>query len=266
MKILRFGTLALIIFLMASCSSTKKDNIQVENISDKQLYEQSTKEVKSGDYKRAIKTLTKLENEYPASDHYSDAIVLKAYSYYSDDNYTDAILTVNDFLHQFPINRNAAYMYYIKSMSNYNQIMDIGRDQKFTIDAKKDFKILVNLFPNSKYANDAKWKLEYIDNLLAGKEMDLGRFYLRVNKPISSVNRFKNVVEKYQTSIFVPEALYRLVEVYYILGVKDEATRYASVLGYNYPDSIWYRKSHNILLKNAKDRNTSKLKNFFKHL
>jgi outer membrane protein assembly factor BamD len=266
MKILKFGTLALIIFLMANCGGAKKDSTLDENISDKQLYDQSTKEVKAENYKKAVKTLTKLENEYPASEHYSDALVLKAYSYYSDDNYTDAILTVDDFLHQFPIDKNASYMYYIKGMSNYNQMMDVGRDQQFAIDAKKDFEMLINLFPNTKYANDAKWKVEYIDNTLAGKEMDIGRFYLRVYKPISSVSRFKNVIEKYQTSIFTPEALYRLVEVYYILGVKDEATRYASVLGYNYPSSIWYRKSYDILLKNPNDRNTSKFKNFFKHM
>ncbi len=146
-------------------------------------------------------------------------------------------------------------MYFIKGMSYYNQIMDIGRDQEFTLNAKKEFEILVNLFPGSKYANDAKWKLEYIDNILAGKEMDIGRFYLRIHKPISSVNRFKNVVDNYQTTIFIPEALYRLVEVYYILGIKEEAIRYASVLGYNYPNSTWYKKSYQLLtLKSKKSK------------
>lgn len=263
MKILKFGILALIICFVSNCGGARKADLRDENINDIQLYEQSTNQVKSGDYKRAIKTLTKLENEYPESDHYSDVIVLKAYSYYSDRNYIDAILTINDFLHQFPINKNAAYMYYLKGMSKYNQIMDIGRDQGLSIEAKKDFEMLVNLFPDSKYASDIKFQLEYIDDILAGKEMDIGRFYLRLNNPISSVNRFRNVIENYQKSIFMPEALYRLVEVYYILGVVEEASRYASALGYNYPDSIWYRKSCDILFKNKKDHNASKSRNIF---
>ena len=245
MKIFKLAVIALFIFLIG-CSS-KKSDITFETISEHKLFEQGKKEVKLGNFKKAIKTLTKLENEYPASENYSDTLVLKAYSYYADDKYTDAILTVDDYLHQFPINKNAAYMYFIKGMSYYNQIMDIGRDQEFTLNAKTVFKILISLFPSSKYANDAKWKLEYIDNILAGKEMNIGRFYLRTHKPIPSVNRFKNVIDNYQTTIFTPEALYRLVEVYYILGIKKEATRYASVLGYNYPHSIWYNKSYKLL-------------------
>lgn len=254
MKIFKFVIIALFIFL-TGCSSKKSDISEFKTISEHELFEQGTKEVKSGNYKEAVKTLTKLENEYPASDNYSDTLVLKTYSYYADDKYTDAILTVDDFLHQFPINKNAAYMYFLKGMSYYNQIMDMGRDQEFALNAKKEFEILVNLFPSSKYASDAKWKLEYIDNILAGKEMDIGRFYLRTHKPISSVNRFKNVIDKYQTTIFTPEALYRLVEVYYILGIKEEAIRYASVLGYNYPNSIWYEKSYRLLtLKSTKSK------------
>ena len=158
MKILKFGTLALIIFLMTNCGGAKKDSTLDENISDRQLYDQSTKEVKAEDYKKAVKTLTKLENEYPASEHYSDALVLKAYSYYSDDNYTDAILTVDDFLHQFPIDKNASYMYYIKGMSNYNQMMDVGRDQQFAIDAKKDLSIYSPI-QNMLMMQNGKWNI-----------------------------------------------------------------------------------------------------------
>ena len=253
MKIFKFGIVALFI-LLTGCNS-KKSDIEYKTISEYELFEQGKKEVQSGNFKEAVKTLTKLENEYPASDNYSDTLVLKAYSYYANDKYTDTILTVDDFLHQFPINKNTSYMYFIKGMSYYNQIMDIGRDQEFTLNAKKEFEILVNLFPGSKYANDAKWKLEYIDNILAGKEMDIGRFYLRIHKPISSVNRFKNVVDNYQTTIFIPEALYRLVEVYHILGIKEEAIRYASVLGYNYPNSTWYKKSYQLLTLKSKKVN-----------
>ncbi|WPX97097.1 outer membrane protein assembly factor BamD [Candidatus Bandiella euplotis] len=236
---------------LVGCGAMNKKKLA---ISDSQLYERGVNEVKSGDYRSAAKTLTQLENEYPASTRYADTLILKAYSLYSEEQYTDAILTIEDFLHQFPMHKDAAYMYYLKAMSNYNQIMDTGREQDLTIKAGEDFSLLIALYPHSKYAKDAKWKLEYIHNVMAGKEMDIGRFYLRTNQPIASINRFKNVIDNYQTSIFAPECLYRLTEVYFTLGVKKEATKYASVLGHNYPKSMWYKKAHDLLVNHGAKR------------
>ena len=249
--IMRDKILAIMFFLMLVGCSTKNNRLNIKTTTEEQLYEQGMKKVKSGDYHNAIKTLERFEERYPASRHYADVLILKAYSSYSEDKYTEAILTVDDFLQQFPVHKEVAYMYYLKSMSNYNQIMDVGRDQGFAILAKEGFETLIHLYPHSKYANDAKWKLEYIDNILAGKEMDIGRFYLRTNKHISSINRFKNVIENHQNSMFTPEALYRLTEVYFILGVKKEAIKYAAVLGYNYPKSIWYCKAYNLLVQSS---------------
>ena len=258
----RILTIMVLIMLTSCGGKNKKDSL---GLTENQLYEQGMKEVKAGDYHGAAKTFTKLENEYPAFARYADTLILKTYAFYSEDKYVDAILTIEDFLQQFPVHKDAAYMYYLKAMSHYNQIMDIGRDQELTMKAKEDFRILVLLYPGSKYASDAKWKLEYIDNILAGKEMEVGRFYMRTNKPIASINRFKSVIEDYQTSVFTPEALYRLSEVYFILGIKNEATKYASVLGYNYPKSTWYQKSYDLLEKNGEKHKGSSLKQILQH-
>ncbi|MFQ3306792.1 MAG: outer membrane protein assembly factor BamD [Candidatus Midichloriaceae bacterium] len=232
--------------LLQNCSS-KKDDLKISSVSEKELYDRGVKEIKSEKYKDASKTLTQLEEEYPASKYYSEALVLKTYAFFALDNFTEAQLTIDDFLRQFPVSDFSPYIYYIKGMLNYKQIMDIGRDQEYSAKAKQDFTALIQLYPKSKYSKDARWKLEYINNVLAGKEMDIGRFYLRTHKPISAVNRFKNVLKNYDDSIFIPEALYRLFEIYYILGIEGEAKKYASVLGYNFPNSIWYYKSYNIL-------------------
>ncbi len=233
--------------ILVGCN-LKHHNLNIKAISEEKLFSQGVKEIKIGEYKNSIKTLTKFEKEYYASMYYPGALILKAYSYYLSNNYANAIITVDDFLDQHPtISKTASYMYYIKGMSNYNQTLDIGRDQEFRINAKKNFEILVNAYPHSKYANDVKWRLVYIGNTLAEKEMDVGRFYMKNNKPISSINRFKTVIEKYQTSIFTPEALYRLIEVYQILGVEDQVKNFVSVLGHNYQKSHWYNKSYRLL-------------------
>ena len=245
-------TIALSLILV-SCG-VKSNRLTVQAISENQLYNQGIKEINNQNYERAIKTFTKFEEEYPASKNYANVLILKAYSLYSEGKYAEAILTIDDFIQQFPLHKGMAYMYYLKSMSNYTQIMDIGRDQNFAVLAKEDFEMLMKLHPQSKYAEDAKWKLEYIDNILAGKEMDIGRFYLRTSKHISSINRFKSVVENHERSMFTPEALYRLTEVYFILGLKKEATKYASVLGHNYPKSTWYSKAYALLIHNGMEQ------------
>jgi outer membrane protein assembly factor BamD len=262
--IIKNNILVVLFLLLLTNCSFKKDTALSET--DTSLYKRGIQEIKLGEYKDAAKTFITIENDYPASPYYPDTLILKAYSFYSSEKYTDAILTIDDFLQQFPMHKDAAYMYYLRGMSNYNQIMDIGRDSIFATIAKRDFDIIMQLYPYSKYAEDVKWKLEYIKNIAAGKEMEIGRFYLRVSKPISAVNRFKYVVENYQTSIFTQEALYRLVEVYYILGVKKEAQRYGSVLGHNYPKSIWYEKAYNLLVEDGSKRKSSTIKQVKKHL
>ena len=258
--IIRNKTLITALSLILISCSAKNNKLDIETVTENQLYSEGIKKTKAANYHDAIKIFTKFEEKYPTSIHYADILVLKAYSFYSEDKHTDAILTIDDFLQQFPVHKDVDYMHYLKSMSNYKQIMDIGRDQSFAMLAKEGFETLINLYPHSKYASDAKRKLEYINNMLAGKEMDIGRFYLRTNKHVFSINRFKNVIENYQTNIFIPEALYRLTEVYFILGVKEEAEKYVSVLAHNYPKSIWYNKAYNLLIHNDENKKSSSSK------
>lgn len=242
-------TLSLLLTVaLAGCVATNY-HINSKSLSDKQLFYQTIQKFKVGHLQECADTFIKFNKEYPTSAYSIKLLILKAYSHYINDDYTQVVFTVDKFLSQYPINKNAPYMYYIRGVSNYNQIMDVERDQKFASNAKKDFQILINTYFYSKYIHDAKYKLEHVDNILAGKEMNIGKFYMRINKPIASINRFKNIIKKYETSIFTPEALYRLIEVYSILGIKDQAKILLSVLSYNYPKNIWYYKSYQLLAK-----------------
>ena len=225
------------------------NHISSEFINEKQLFFQGIQKIKVGRSKECTNILTKFNKTYPASVYHSKLLILEAYSYYVDNNYLQAILTINHFLHQYPMHKDVPYMYYIRGISNYSQIIDVERDQKFASNAKKDLQILINSYTSSKYSDDARYKLEYVDNILAGKEMDIGKFYMRINKPIASINRFKNIIKRYQTSVFTPEALYRLIEVYSTLGIKDQAKILLSVLSYNYPKNVWYYKSYQLFTK-----------------
>ena len=234
--------LILLLFVIFFVFNFRYKAFKIENISERLLFNRVVKEIKTKNYNNAIKTLTVFENIYYNSSYYSSALILKAYLYYLDHNYKNAVTVINNFLYNHPMSQNVCYMYYIKGMSSYKQIIDINRDQKFTFRARKYFEILIKKYPYSKYSNDLKIKLEYIDNMLAGKEMNIGRFYLGINRPIVAINRFKIVSEKYQRSIFTPEALYKLIEVYHMLGIKDQVKIFMLILGFNYPQSIWYNK------------------------
>ena len=230
-KIFKLGIIALSTFFLSTCHGHKE------------YYEQK-KIIK---HQRDELELIQLKDDHNYYDQYCDTMVFKAHSYYINNRYTEAIVIINDFLHQFPANNHSSYMRYLKGLSYYKQIISIETDQESSRNSKKSFEALVNLFPDSQYSNDANDKLKQLNNILAAKEIEIGRFYLRTNKPISSINRFINIIKNYKTSIFLPEALYRLTEVYYTLGIKDEFIKYYVLLEKEYSNSTWYKKARNIL-------------------
>ncbi|MCL4164117.1 UNVERIFIED_CONTAM: hypothetical protein GTU68_062815 [Idotea baltica] len=226
------------------------------------LFQEGSYYLNKNNFKAAAEKFETLENEHPTSEYTPEAKVRKAYALFLDGNYILSQLIIDDFIRQYPAHNSTSYMYYLKGLSYYNQIVDIGRDQELTHKALESFEDVIRRYPYSKYAKDAKLKIDYAKNTLAGKEMDIGRFYVRTNKLIAALGRFENVVDNYETSIFIPEALYRLTEIYYALGDIEQAKVYASVLGHNYPDDDWYAKSYDIIVDKEFDPNVSWYKKY----
>ena len=207
------------------------------------LYAQAAEELERRRYDRAIAFFEEVERQHPYSSWARRSMLMKAFAYYQGNDYEEAIQALDQFIALHPGNKDAAYAYYLKAMCYYERIRDVGRDQEFTDNAVAALTDVVRRFPDTEYALDARLKLDLTYDHLAGKEMYVGRFYLKENKHIAAINRFKRVIEQYQTTSHVPEALHRLVEAYMELGIVDEARSAAAVLGYNYPGSRWYRDS-----------------------
>jgi outer membrane protein assembly factor BamD len=241
------GLLAIMISTMVlaltACSSKDKE----EQLTDpKILYREATEALNRDEYPIAATKFEQLEREHPASELAAQAQINRAYAQYLDGKFDDAVMITDEFIKQYPAHHSTPYMYYLKGLCYYDRILDVGRDQELANKTIRTFGDLVNRFPNSKYARDAQLKIDYAYNMLAGKDMDIGRFYLDKGQLIAAVNRFKTVVDKYQRTIFVAEALYRMAEIYYTLGDLEQAKNYAAVLGYNYPDSPWYDEAYNL--------------------
>lgn len=207
------------------------------------LYAQAAEEMERRRYDRAIAFFEEVERQHPYSSWARRSMLMKAFAYYQGNDYEEAIDALDQFIALHPGNKDAAYAYYLKAMCYYERIRDVGRDQEFTDNAVTALTDVVRRFPDTEYALDASLKLDLTYDHLAGKEMYVGRFYLKENKHIAAINRFKRVIEQYQTTSHVPEALHRLVEAYIELGIVDEARSAAAVLGHNYPGSRWYRDS-----------------------
>ena len=208
----------------------------------------------------AAKKFNEAELIFPQSDWAPIAALMTAYVYYADDYYTDAIYHLERYLKVYPKHKDVDYGHYLLGMCYYENIIDEGRDLKPLLNAKKEFEILTNDYPNTEFAIDANFKLGLITDRLAGKEMYIGRHYEKSQKWAAAINRFKNVVEKYQTSIYVEEAIYRLAEIYFIIGLEDEAKKYATLLGYNYGSSNWYKASYKIFNKDLSEKEIFSIK------
>ncbi|MGY6646746.1 MAG: outer membrane protein assembly factor BamD [Salinarimonas sp.] len=219
----------------------------IEQKPAQELYNQGLARIESRDYQRAIESFTELEDQYPVSDWARRALVMKAFAYYSANAYDDAIGVAQSYLRQYPGSEDAAYAQYIMAMAYYDQIPDITRDQERTERAIRAFQELIDRYPDSEYVEDARAKLLLAFDQLAGKEMEVGRFYLNQRNYTGAINRFRIVVSDYQTTRHVEEALSRLTEAYFALGITDEAQTAAAVLGHNFPDSRWYRDAYVLL-------------------
>lgn len=242
--LLIFSTL---LFLTASCAHKKNDDEPVDTRNAVQLYEDGLKEIKDKRYKAATEAFSKVAYEFPYDDLAPKAHIMEIYSYYLMSDYDSVIPAVENYIKIFPASHDIPYVYYLKALAYYEQIDAPVRDQTMTIDAKNAFEELIIRFPNTSYAKDAKIKLDLVNDHLAGQEMIIGRYYLHAGDLISAINRFKTVVDLYPTTTHIQEALYRLTEAYLFLGVIDEAKKNASVLGYNYPNSTWYKDAYKLL-------------------
>jgi len=235
--------LAVALLLVAACAGGNDRPEYVERPVE-ELYNQAQDLMEAGDYVEAAVAFEEVERQHPYSRWATRAMFMSAYSYYAARRYDDAILAAERFIDWNAGSENVPYARYLIGMSYYERISDVGRDQQMTSEAEAAFTQLVERYPQTTYARDAGLKLDLIRDHLAGKEMTVGRFYLDRNQYVAAINRFQRVLAQYETTTHVPEALHRMVEAYSALGVMDEARRYASVLGYNYPGSVWYERSY----------------------
>ena len=277
MKLISFLYIFLALLFLNSCS---KDNIKKSVIQEKNLesqvseaYKKGFEALEIGDVIFAAKKFNEAETLFPQSSWAPRSALMAAYSYYSQDYYENAIAELERFILIYPFYKNLDYAYYLMGLCFYEQIVDEKKDLKTILNAKENFQFVIKNFPNTEYALDAEFKIDLINDTLASKEMYIGRYYFKKKKWISAINRFRTVIDEYETTIYTEEALHRLVEVYYIIGLKEEAKKYAKLLGYNYQSSKWYEKSYSVFnktyeknkkekIKKNKKKNTSVLKRF----
>ena len=240
----------IISLLFFSCSKniTKKSIITQKSLDMQVLeaYEEGKKSLDGGDVLFAAKKFNEAEILFPQSIWAPKSALMAAYSYYSQDYYSDSIMELERFIKVYPLNKNLDYAYYLLALCYYEQIVDEKKDIGSMTNAKSNFKIVVSKYPNTEYAMDSEFKINLINDILASKEMYIGRYYFERQKWVAAINRFKNVLDEYETTIYSEEAIHRLVEIHYKLGLKKEATKYAKLLGYNYQSSKWYKQSYSL--------------------
>jgi outer membrane protein assembly factor BamD len=244
---MRQGVLAWIatVIILTGCSGDGDEEYVERPVEE--LYNQAQDLLEGGDPHEAGQAFEEVERQHPYSQWATRAQLMSAYAFYEANNYDEAIAAAERFIELHPGNEDVPYAYYLVGISYYEQISDVGRDQKMTEQALEAFDELVRRFPDSQYARDAELKADLTRDHLAGKEMSIGRYYLRRGQYVGAINRFRNVVERYQTTTHVPEALHRLTEAYLALGLEQEAQKNAAVLGYNFPSSEWYQDSYALL-------------------
>ena len=223
------------------------------------LYNTALDALEANEYSKATKSFEEVERQHPYSVWATKAQLMAAYANYEANKYDDAIIGLDRFIQLHPGNSDTPYAYYLKALSYYEQITDISRDQLVTEKALKALRNVVRRYPQTKYARSARLKIDLTRDHLAGKEMSIGRFYLRKKEYTAAINRFNRVINQYQTTTHVPEALHRVAEAYTALGLPKEAKKAASVLGHNYPGSEWYTDSYALMM----GKNLSKKKKGF---
>jgi outer membrane protein assembly factor BamD len=240
-----FG-LVLMAAVLTGCSGDDAENLPPD-LPAEDLYAQGQNFLAEGDFKEAAKSFEEVERQHPYSQWATRGQIMAAYSHYEANQYEESVAASERFIDLHPGHKDVAYAYYLMGMCYYEQISDVGRDQEMTQRAQEALDELIRRFPESDYSQDAELKVDLIRDHLAGKEMEIGRYYQRREFWLASINRFQTVVEQYQTTTHVSEALHRLTESYLALGMTDEAQASAAVLGYNYPGSDWYQRAYALL-------------------
>ena len=253
MKILNFTKIIIFIILCASCA---KDNVKKSIINEKNLesqvfeaYKEGMESLDGGDVLFAAKKFNEAETLFPQSEWAPKAALMAAYAYYKQDYYGDSIAELIRFKKVYPTHKDLDYANYLLAICYYEQIVDEKKDLQSILMAKEFFELVIKNYPNTEFALDSEFKIDLINDILASKEMYVGRYYFDKKKWIPAINRFRTVVDDYQRTIYVEEAIHRLVEVYYRIGLKDEARKYATILGYNYKSSEWYERSYSLFNK-----------------
>ena len=265
MKINKFLLSFFFILILASCSKEEaRKSVIKEKSLDLQVletYEEGMNYLEEGDAIYAASKFNEAELLFPQSEWAPKSALMAAYAYYSQDYLKDAIAELDRFLKVYPKHKNLDYVYYLLAISYYEQIVDEKKDLQSIIRAKQYFEIVIRDYQKTSYALDAEFKIDLINDILAAKEMYIGRYYFEKKKWISAINRFQTIINDYETTMYAEEALHRLVEVHFIIGLKDEAKKYAKLLGYNYQSSEWYENSYSLFDKKYKRIKKNKIKN-----
>ena len=258
---MKLSNIYIIIFIFVFVVSCSKDETAKSIIKEKSLdlqvleaYQEGKKALDEGDVLFAAKKFNEAEILFPQSIWAPKSALMAAYSYYIQDYYSDAVAELERFLKIYPNHENIDYANYLLAICYFEQIVDEKKDTQSIYDAKEKFLFIINNYPNSEYSLDAEFKIDLINEILASKEMYIGRYYVQKKKWISAINRFRNVVDDYDTTIYTEEALHRLVEIYYLIGLVDEAQKYANLLGYNYQSSKWYEQTYMVFDKTYKQK------------
>ena len=247
--------LLLSIFLLFSCSKKSSEKVISEPTEQEiamSIYAEAVEALKKGDSFYASKKFKEVESLMPQSKWASKASLMASYADYSRNAYSNAIFDLERHINNYPADKNIPYAHYLIAMCYYEQILDEKKDLNPLLKAKEKFEFIMQTYPDTDYGTDARFKIDLIVDQLAAKEMSIARYYMKTEKWIPALNRIKIVIEKYDTTIFVEEALHRLVEIYYRLGLEAEAKQAASILGYNYQSGEWYKKSYKVFNKKYK--------------
>ena len=273
-----FKILFFLIFIFIIACSSKNEKISIledENLELQMIdaYKEGYQELEKGDIIYAAKKFNEAELLYPQSEWAPKSVLLSAYAYYSQNYYDEALGELDRFFKKYPKHKNQDYAHFLYAMCYYENIIDEKKDLEPLLISKKRFEFIINNYPDTDFAQDAKYKINLINDVLASKEIYLGKYYLKKQKWAAAINRFKNILELYETTIYVEEALHRLVETYYKIGLIEEAEKYASVLGYNYQSSDWYEQTYKVFnrqyqtsyeIKKEKSSVFAKFKKLFK--
>ena len=233
-----------IFFLLVGCAS---EEVAYKEEPVEKLYNIALANLEAKEYDKAAKAFTEVDRQHPYSIWATKAQLMSGFSLYQNNNYDEAIISIERFISIHPSNKDVAYAYYLKALCYYEQISDIGRDQQMTELALKSLRQIIVRFPKSKYSRDAAVKIDLTRDHLAGKEMEIGRYYGAQGMHLGAVNRYKKVIDNFQTTTHIPEALHRLTESYLALGLLEQANKTASVLGHNFPGSEWYIDSFGLI-------------------